>query len=103
MEYSNRIIELFDNVESFGYRESEIKRKRASVRGLPNDCNITADSTMLASPSYKNAVAMVTVKEMLLKETDEVGERAMTMRAFGTEKKSKLFQMLQNWAYCKIL
>lgn len=57
VEYSNQIIELVGKIESSGHSVSEIEKKRALLRGLPSDYDITTKTIMSIFLVYQETVA----------------------------------------------
>lgn len=79
VEFSNRIIELVAGLESAGHTAIEIERKRALLRGLPRELDVTAKSIMSAGQIHEESVTEPIIREMRLQDIEEVSERAMFM------------------------
>lgn len=51
IKYSNRTIERINDLDSAGHAISEIQQKRALLRGLPSEYDITVEIILRAGPS----------------------------------------------------
>lgn len=78
--YSNRIMELFNEVESPGNTHSEIEGKRALLRGLKKDFDVTAEAITSGGHSYLEAAYKVIVRETGLEGSRSHDEKVFLMQ-----------------------
>ena len=77
VEYSSRIIGLVSELENAGHKISVVEQRRALLRGLPKEFDVTAEAALGAELTYHDVVARLIIRETRLKALDEAPEKAL--------------------------
>lgn len=77
VEVSYRMLGLVSEIESAGHQVSSVEQKRALIRRLPKDFDVTAETIMIVNYSYYEAVAEPIVREIRIQDLEEALNRAM--------------------------
>lgn len=85
--YSNRILDLVNELESAGHQVSEVEKKRALLRGLTSEFDVTAETIMDGKHSYHEAVSKLIIRETRIQDTAEKEEKAFVANGDNKNKK----------------
>lgn len=85
IKYPSQIIEAIITLDIAGQTISKIEEKRALLRGPRSEFDVTEESIMLAESSYQEAISMLVVRGMRLKQWEKIVEKVMTVQNPGTK------------------
>lgn len=80
ISYSNQIIELIRELESAPHLILEIEKKRAILRGLTSDIDVTVEVIMDRKMSYHEALFKLNVKKTRLKGSEDETEKTLLIQ-----------------------
>lgn len=86
VEYSSRIVGLVGELQCAGHDVSDLEKKRALLRGLPKEYDVTVESVMASSHTYTEAVSRLIVRETRVREKEEISPKALMTRDRETRK-----------------
>lgn len=89
IECSNRILDLVSKLECATHSASKIEKKRALLRGLPPDFDVTAETILNSVCDFHEFVSKFIVRETRLWQTAE--DEASVLVAHGSGDEMKCF------------